>query len=177
MTAEIVENKTGTFESTQVVANSPVSGGKWQVLDSRPVGIYRGVDDMVQVPRDAILELVTNALNGQEIYQKSQKQVNQLAEKIAKWVLKQQTRVAGFVGAWRIQESNRADNFPTIKAIFVFAQSDKDEINEKLWLDIARLDVQIAKLSDFANFQVSLIPVPFMTHEQLRTYLQIQCRD
>ena len=177
MISATVESKTGSFESTRIIASAPVSGGKWQVLDGRPVGIYRGVDDLVQVSRDAVVGLVVDAIDGCELWQKGQELVNQLGKTVADWITDKQEKIAGFIGAWRIQESDDADKTPTIRAIFVIAQSDQDEINEAFWLDIARLDVHIAGLPEFADVRASFIPVPFMTSDQLEAYLRIKCRD
>jgi hypothetical protein len=175
MTTETVKNKADISEPAQFGGNQLASSRIWQLLDGRPVGIYRNTGDLIPVSRDQIIDMVSTVLDGYELMQKSQEQVNRLGNKVTEWVTSRQTQVAGFIGAWRIPESNGTDGMPMIKMIFIIAQSAQEEVDEALWLDIARFDVQIAKLPEFANMRVNFIPVPFMTQEQMAEYLHTKC--
>jgi len=177
MTVKTVENNTNIPESTQSDAILPISEGGWQVLDGRPVGIYRGPDNFTTVACEQVIEFVGKAVDGYKRWQKCQEQVSRLGGKVADWVTSQKSKVAGFIGAWRIPESNGTSRTPMVKAVFVIAQTTPDEIDETLWLEIARLDVQVAESPEFSDIRASFIPVPFMTQDQMAAYLWSKCKQ
>ena len=176
MTATVAENQVTSYEPALVCVETSMPERGWQNLDGRPVGIWRGADNLVQVSKNAVVALVEDALNNDEVWQKGKKQVISLGEMVTEWAAERHEKVAGVAGAWRIQETNKEHKLSTIEVIFVIAQSGTNEIDESLWLDIARFDVQIAELPEFANIRVHFIPVPFMKQCQLENYLQVECR-
>ena len=139
-----------------------LSLGGWQSLNKRPDSFSR---------TDREREFVNIA---GKLFQKVQAQMDQLLVKVSDWVKSNTSRIAGFGGSWQIQEFNIANDMPTVRAMFLIVQSDQDNIDEPLWLDIAHFDVEISKLPEFSNVRVNFTPLPFMEQEKVIAYLQLK---
>ena len=153
-----VTPKSSVYPSFSAFPSLSIGGSQYQ--DGRPVvhrvGIGKIADEFHRLQK------------------KIQEQMDSLLEKVLDWVASQNSKIAGFGAGWHIQEYSVANDLPVIRAMFVIVQSNQDTVDESLWLDIARLDVQISQLPEFSNIRVNFTPLPFMEQEKIIAYLQLK---
>ena len=152
---------TNTYPRFSAYPNLSVSGS--QFLNGRPVIRHAGSHSLTDV-----VELADR------LKRRVQEQMDKLFATVLDWVTSQNSKIAGFGGGWRVQEYSVANDLPAIRAMFVIVQANQDTADESLWLDIARLDVQISQLPEFSNVRVNFTPLPFMEHEKIIAYLQLK---
>jgi len=173
MATRTTNTKGKTKKGSAVVAEKLPSSGypSFSAFPSLSVGGSQYRAGRPVVHRTGIGSIVDEV---HRLQKKVQKQMDQLLEKVLDWVTSQNSKIAGFGGGWQIQEYSVANDLPVIRAMFVIVQSDQDTLDESLWLDIARFDVQISQLPEFSNVRVNFTPLPFMEQEKIIAYLQLK---
>jgi hypothetical protein len=149
-----------------------IDQSKIQFLDGRPVAIYISPDQLLLTNRDEIVEIVHSKQRASHILKKAQKQMDALFEKVSSWVEQHKKQIAGFGGCWKYDETYDNSKSLIITAYFAIVQIKNDEIDEPLWMDLAKFDVQIANDLEFSNVKMNISAVPNIEQEILLKYIK-----